>query len=177
VETAQLDCNTYCTPWSSSLIQMNTSSCLASCFYAISSEASFSATMMKLKSYEVRVLSNLVLVAFTFFWDGGFSGETFLLFEGSSSSLGGVTSPFFCSTFAPSISPPYHPCSAKMEEVFMDALSKSWTSSILFIFLGLGVSCVAYELSKSDISARSAGMRRSADQSLVISSKSSSIIL
>jgi hypothetical protein len=67
----------------------------------------------------------LVMVAFTFFREEGFSKETFLFFEGSSSSLGGVTSPFFYSTSMPSISPPSPPCSAEMEAVFTDALSKS----------------------------------------------------
>jgi hypothetical protein len=60
---------------------------------------------MKSKSSEVRVVSNLVLVSFDFFLEEGFGGKIFLFFEGSSSSLGSVTSPFFYSTFAPSISP------------------------------------------------------------------------
>jgi hypothetical protein len=123
------------------------------------------------------MVSNLVLVAFTFFRDEGFDGETFLFFEGYSSSLGSVTLPFFYSNSAPSISPPSPPFSTEMEVVFIDALSKSWTSSVFFIFLGLGVSCAASGLYKSDISAGFAGMRRFADQSLVISSKSTSVSL
>jgi hypothetical protein len=78
---------------------------------------------MKSKSSNVRVVSNLVLVAFIFFLEEGFGGETFLLFEGSSSSLGGVTSPFFFLNNVPSPT-----CSGEMDVVFTDALSKSWTS-------------------------------------------------
>jgi hypothetical protein len=74
----------------------------------------------------------LVMVAFTFFREEVFSRETFLFFEGSSSSQGGVTSPLFYSNYAPYISPPCPPCSADMEAVFTDALSKSWTSLVFF---------------------------------------------
>jgi hypothetical protein len=81
--------------------------------------------MMKSKSSEVRVVSNLGLVAFDFFLEEGFGGETFLFFKGSSSSLGGVTFPFFCSNSAPSISSSSPPCSGEIEAVFVEVL---WTS-------------------------------------------------
>jgi hypothetical protein len=71
---------------------------------------------MKSKSSEVKVVSNLVLVAFILFLEEGFGGETFILFEGSSSSLGIVTFPLFYFTYVPS--PPFS----------ADPLSKSWTS-------------------------------------------------
>jgi hypothetical protein len=116
---------------------------------------------MKSKLSEVRVVSNLVPVAFDFFLKEGFGGETFLFFEGSSSSLGGVTSPFFGSTSAPSISLPSPPYSAKMEAVFTDALSKSWASSVFFVLLGPSISVAVSGLSTLDISAGSAGTRRS----------------
>jgi hypothetical protein len=90
---------------------------------------------MKLKSSKVRVISSLVLVAFNFFLEEGFGGETFLLFEGSSSSLGGVTFPLFYLTSIPS-----SPLSTEMDAVYMDALSRSWTSSVFFILLGPTVS-------------------------------------
>jgi hypothetical protein len=78
--------------------------------------------MMKSKSSEVRVVSNLVLVAFDFFLEEGFGGETFLFFEGFSSCLGSVTSPFFYSTFVPSISLPSPPFSGEIEVVFVEVL-------------------------------------------------------
>jgi hypothetical protein len=77
---------------------------------------------MKSKLSEVRVVCILVIDAFDFFLEEGFRGETFLFFEGSSSSLGGVTSPFFCSTSVPSISPPSPPFSGEIEEVFVEVL-------------------------------------------------------
>jgi hypothetical protein len=80
---------------------------------------------MKSKSSGVRIVYNLVIVAFKFFWEEGFGGETFLFFDGSSSSLGGVTLPFFCSAFVPSISSPSPPYSGEMEVFFTDVLSKS----------------------------------------------------
>jgi hypothetical protein len=80
---------------------------------------------MKSKSSEVRIVFIFVIESFDFFQEEGFGGETFLFFEGSSSSLGGVTSPLFFSTYAPSISPPSPPCPGDMEAVFTDALSKS----------------------------------------------------
>jgi hypothetical protein len=132
---------------------------------------------MKSKSSEVRVVSNLVLVAFHFFLEEGFRRKTFPFFEGSSSYLGGVTSPLFYSTSVPSISPPSPPFSAEMEAVFTDALSKSWTSSVLFILLGPGISIAVAGMLTLDISIRSDGTRRFTDHSLVISSKSSSVNL
>jgi hypothetical protein len=115
------------------------------------------------------VVSNLVPVAFTFFHEEGFGGETFLFFEGSSSSLGGVDLPFFGSTSSPSISPPSPHFSAKMEVFLMDVLSQSWTSSVFFILLGLGISVVVSGLSTLDICIGFAGTRSSTDHSLVIS--------
>jgi hypothetical protein len=47
--------------------------------------------MMKSKSSEVRTVCILVMVAFDFFQEEGFKGETFLFFKGLTSSLGGVT--------------------------------------------------------------------------------------
>jgi hypothetical protein len=171
VETARLDCRAYCTPHSLVSIRSYISSFFSSYFSAISNEASCRATMRKSKSSEVRKVCILVMVAFDFFHEEGFRGEPFLFFRGSTSS------PCFCSNYFSSNSWPSPPCSGDMEVVFMDALSNSGTSSVLFVLLGLGVSYAVYRLSMSDISAGSAGIRRSADQSLVISSKSSSISL
>jgi hypothetical protein len=73
-------------------------SCLASFLYKISSEVSDTAAMMKSKSSSVSTVCSLVLLAFDFFRDVGFMGETFLLLDGSVSSggfCGGVTSPCF----------------------------------------------------------------------------------
>jgi hypothetical protein len=70
---------------------------------------------MKLKSSEVRIVYILVIEAFDFFREEGFGGETFIFFEGSSSSLGGVTSPLFYSNSMPSISLPSPPCTGDME--------------------------------------------------------------
>jgi hypothetical protein len=63
----------------------------------------------------------LVIEDFDFFLEEGFRGEMFLFFEGSSSSLGGVNSPFLCSTSTPSISLPSPTYSGDMEAVFTDA--------------------------------------------------------
>jgi hypothetical protein len=63
----------------------------------ISSEASFRAAMMNLKSSVVITVFILVTVALDFFQEEGLWGETFLLFVGSTSSVGDVTSSFFCS--------------------------------------------------------------------------------
>jgi hypothetical protein len=127
--------------------------------------------MRKSKSSEVRVVCILVMVAFTFFQEEGFRGEPFLFLRESTSS------PSFCSTSLSPKSSPSPPCSGEMEAVFTDALSNSWTSSVFFALLGLGVSYVVYGLSMLDISIGSTGTRRSTNQSLVISSKSSSISL
>jgi hypothetical protein len=132
---------------------------------------------MKSKLSEVRVVSNLVLVAFIFFLEEGFRGKTFLFFEGSSLSLGSVTSPFFISASMPSISLPSPHFSADMEVVFMDALSQSWNSLVFFILLGPGISVAVSRLSTLEISTGSTGTRRYVDHSLVISSNSSSINL
>jgi hypothetical protein len=74
-------------------------SCLVSFLYKRSSEVFDIAGMMKSKSLSVSIVCNLVLLAFDFFRDVGFMGETFLLLYGST-SLGGfygsVTSPCFC---------------------------------------------------------------------------------
>jgi hypothetical protein len=177
VETTWLDCSAYYTPWSSTSIQLYISSCLGSCFSDISSEALFRAAMMKLKSSKVRMVCILVIGDFDLFQEEGFGGETFLFFEGSSSSLGSVTSPFLCFSFVPYISLPSPPFSGDMESVFTEALLKYCTSSIFFFLLGPGVSYATYGMSMSDISAGSARIRRSVDHSLVISSKSSSVSL
>jgi hypothetical protein len=71
---------------------------LASFIYKISSEASDIVAMMKSKSSSVRKIYILVLLAFDFFRDVGFVGETFLLLDGSMSSggfCGGVNFPCF----------------------------------------------------------------------------------
>jgi hypothetical protein len=75
VGTARLDCSACCTPWSSTSILLYISSCLASCFSAISSEASFRAAMMKLKSSEVRMVCILVIGDFDLFREEGFGGK------------------------------------------------------------------------------------------------------
>jgi hypothetical protein len=134
----------------------------------ISSEASFRAAMMKSKSSVVSTIFILVTVAFDFFWEEGFEGEPFLFFRGSTSSLGGVTSPRFCSSPFPfssytSSSPPH---SGDIEAIFPKALIKYWNYLVFCVLLGSGVSCslcVVYGLSRSDISTGSAGRRRSAD--------------
>jgi hypothetical protein len=140
--------------------------------------------MMKSKSSIVRTVFILVTMALDFYWEEGFGGETFLLFRGSTLSLGGVTSPGFCSAPFPfssstSSSPPR---SGHTEEVFPEAILKSWTSSVFFVLLGLGVSsslCIVFGPSGSNISisAGSVGIRRFVDQSLVISSMSSFVSL
>jgi hypothetical protein len=99
--------------------------------------------MMKSKSSGVSVVYILVTMDFDLFQEEGFRGGTFLFFKGSVSSLGGVTSPFFCSTSlsfisSTSSSPPH---SGDMEAVFPEALLKSWTSLVFFLLLILGVSC------------------------------------
>jgi hypothetical protein len=83
--------------------------------------------MMKSKSSAVSTFFILVTVAFDFFWEEGFKGETFLFFRGSTSSLGGVTLPGFYSSPFPfssstSSSPPR---SGDTEAVFLEALLKS----------------------------------------------------
>jgi hypothetical protein len=62
----------------------------------ISKKASFRVAMMKSKSSIVSTVFILVTVAFDFFWEEGFRGETFLFFRGLTSSLGSVTSSGFC---------------------------------------------------------------------------------
>jgi hypothetical protein len=132
----------------------------------ISSEASFRVAMMKSKSLVVSTIFILVTVALDFFREEGFGGETFLFFRGSTSSFGGVTSPRFYSSPFPfssstSSSPPR---SGDTEAVFPEALIKYWNYLVFCILLGPGVSCslcVVYGLSRSDISAGSAGRRRS----------------
>jgi hypothetical protein len=127
--------------------------------------------MRKLKSSEVRTVCIFVMVAFDFFQEEGFGGEPFLFFKGS------TLSPFFYSTYLLFNSSPSPPCSGDMEAVFMDSLSISWTSSVFFVLLGPGVSYAVFGMSMLDISTGSTEIRRSNDQSLVISSKSSSVIL
>jgi hypothetical protein len=98
--------------------------------------------MMKSKSSTVSIVCILVKVALDLFQEEGFGVENFLFFRGSTSSVGGVTSPYFFSSSFPFISstsssPPW---SGDTEEVFSDVLLKSWNSSIFFLLLGLGVS-------------------------------------
>jgi hypothetical protein len=143
VDTARLDKRAWRTPQSPTSILSYISSCLASCFSNISCEASFTAARMKSKSLTVSTVYILVKVALDFFREEGFLGEIFLFFKGSTSSLGGVTFPFFCSyslsltssTFSSSPRP------SDTEVVFSDAFLKSWTSSVFFLLLGPGVSC------------------------------------
>jgi hypothetical protein len=109
----------------------------------ISIEASLRAVMMKSKSSGVSVVYILVTVALVFFWEEGFGGETFLFFKGPASSLGSVTSPFFCLDslsfiYSTSLLPPR---SGDVEVVFPEALLKSWTSSVLCLLLVPSVSC------------------------------------
>jgi hypothetical protein len=85
---------------------------------------------MKSKSSEVRTVYILVMADFNFFREEGFRGETFLFFKGSTSSLGSVTSPGFCSV-STSSSPPQ---SGDTEAVFPEVMLKFWTSSV---FLGV----------------------------------------
>jgi hypothetical protein len=77
---------------------------------------------MKSKSSEVRVVYILVMVSFTFFREEGFGRETFLFFEGSSSSLVGVTSLFFYSTSVPFTSSSSPSCLGEIEAVFAKVL-------------------------------------------------------
>jgi hypothetical protein len=160
------------------------SSFLASCFSTISNEDSFRDAMMKSKSSIVSTTFILVVVVLNFFWEESFGGETFLFFRGSTSSLGSVTSPCFYSSPLPFISSTLSspPQSGDTEEVFLEALLKSWTSSVFFLQLVPGVFYslwVASGLSSSgsDMSTGLANIRRYEDHSLVISSRSSSMIL
>jgi hypothetical protein len=93
----------------------------------ISSEASFKVAMMKSKSSIVITVFILVMVAFDFFCEEGLGGETFLLFKGSTLSLGSVTFPGFWSSSLPFISSTLSspPRSGDTEVVFSDALLKS----------------------------------------------------
>ena len=91
----------------------------------ISFEASLIAATMKSKSSNVRVVHILFTGVLGFFQEEDFKGETFLFFDESSSSLGGGTSPFYCSIFSPSISSPSPPSSSVIEAVLTDALSTS----------------------------------------------------
>jgi hypothetical protein len=152
----------------------------------MSYEASATVVMIKSKSSTMSIVYILVKVSLDFFQKVGFMGETFLFFKGSSSSagsLGGVTSPCFCwSSFlfvsSTSSSPPH---SGDIEAVPSDALLNFWTSSVFFLLFGPGqsfASSVVPGLSislGSEISVGSAGMRSYVDQSLVISSRSSSM--
>jgi hypothetical protein len=123
------------------------------------------------------VVLNVALVALDFFWDEGFGEVTFLFLVGSSLSLGGVTSPLFCSTSVPPSSPPSSPYLGDVEDVSTNVLWTSCTSSFFFVLLGPGVSVIVSGLSTSDIFVGSVGTRRYVDHSLVISSKSSSVNL
>jgi hypothetical protein len=81
---------------------------------------------MKTKSSKVRIVYILFIEAFDLIREECFGGEgTFIFFEGSSSSLGGVTSPLFYSTSMPSISLPSPPCTGDMEAVFVELLLTS----------------------------------------------------
>jgi hypothetical protein len=91
--------------------------------------------MIKSKLSKVRTIFILVIEAFDFFWEEGFKGETFLLFEGSTSYLGGVTLLGFISA-STSSSPPQ---SGDTEGVFPKVLIKFWTSLVLFCLLVPGV--------------------------------------
>jgi hypothetical protein len=121
------------------------------------------------------VVFSLVTGAFDFFREEGFRGEPFLFFIISTSSLG------LCSTS--SKSSPLPPCFGVMDVVLTDLLSTSWISSsffvcfVFFVLLGPGVFYAASGLSMSEISAGSTKIRRSANHSLVISSRSSSVSL
>jgi hypothetical protein len=88
--------------------------------------------MMNSKSSKVRTVFIFFMVAFDFFWEEGFRGETFLFLKGSISSLGGVTFPGFYS--ASTSSSPLR--SGDTEAVFLEVLLKFWTSSVF-----LGVFC------------------------------------
>jgi len=176
VETMWLDCSACCTSWSSPLIRLNTSSCFTSFFFVISNEVSFSAMIKKSKSYVVRIVLNVVLVTLAFFRDEGFGGVTFLFLDGSSSCLGGVTSPLFFLNSVPPHSPPSS-LSGEIKAVSVEVLLTSWTSSSFLALLGPGVLDIVSGLSTLDIIARFIGTRRSFDHSLVISSKSYSINL
>jgi hypothetical protein len=125
IETTWLGWGDCCTSLSSPLIWLNSSSCFASFFFVISSETSFSSTIKKSKSSGVRVVLRMVWVALSFFSYEGFGGVIFLFLEGSSSSLGRVTSPFFCSTSMPPISSSLPPFAGECEVVFVDVLQIS----------------------------------------------------
>jgi hypothetical protein len=147
----------------------------------ISFEASLTIVTMKSKSSNVRAFRILVTRVLGFFLEENFRGETFLFFDESSLSLGGGTSTFCCLVSVPSSSSPYS--SGVMKAVLTDKLSTSWTSSVFFVvfaffvLLGPSVSYAITGLLMSDIYAGSAETRRSTDHSLVISSRSSSVIL
>jgi hypothetical protein len=125
VETMRLDWSACYTPWSSTSIQLYIYSYFTSCFSNTSCEASFTAAMMKLKSSNVRVVCILVTGVLAFFREEYFGCDTFHFFDKSSSSLGGGTSPFYCSIFPPSISSPSAPSSGEMDVVLTYVLSTS----------------------------------------------------
>jgi hypothetical protein len=83
--------------------------------------------MMKSKSSIVSIVCILVMVALDFFREVDFMGESFLLFKGLASSLGGVTSPCFCSSSFPFISSTSSspPRPGDTEGVFSDVFLKS----------------------------------------------------
>jgi hypothetical protein len=126
-------------------------SCLASLCCKIYSEVSETAAMMKSMSSIVSTVCICGLVALDFFHDVGFVGETFLFLEVSASSigsLGGVTSPCFCSSsypfssslsysFSTSSSPPPQ---GESEAFSSDPLFSFCTSSFFFLLLLLGAS-------------------------------------
>jgi hypothetical protein len=143
-------------------------------------------TMMKSISSIMSIVCICSLLNLGFFHDVGFMGETFILLEVSSlsiGSLGGVTSPCFFLSYSPLSSSLYTSSSppplGESEVVSSNVLFNSYTSSFFFLLLLLGAS---YSLRVTigllmrlglDNSAWSTGIRRYVGHSLVISSVSS----
>jgi hypothetical protein len=122
-------------------------SCFSSLHYKISSDVSDTNTMMRLISSTMSIVYSLGLLAFEFFHDVGFIGETFLFLDVSTSSsgfLGGVTSPYFLLSSSPSLyslsTSSSFPLQGEFDAFSSDALFISCTSSFFFFLLPLGAS-------------------------------------
>jgi hypothetical protein len=103
--------------------------------------------MMRSMSYIMSIVHILGLLYFDFFRDVGFIGETFLLLDVSTSSmgfLGSVTFPYFflssslSSSYFSTLSPP--PPSCESEVMSSNMLFISYISSVFFFLLLLGAS-------------------------------------
>jgi hypothetical protein len=145
IGTTQLESRAYFIPLISASMRSYMDYCFSSLHCKISSDVSDTMTMMRLMSSTVIIFCSLGLLAFEFFHDVGFVGETFLLLDVFASSrgfLGGVTSPCFFLSSSPSFShlstSSTPPLLGEFDAIFSDALFISCTSSFLFFLLLLG---------------------------------------